>query len=306
MAQTFADLTEQHGGRLIQPLLALYLRHTATSVLAEPPTSNTTPDLLTATAQLAHLLARATDDSGHKGLAQQYFRLSARLAANAADTRQYSIALRAMSSQALSLRHLPQAATLAEAAAHALGRHVDSTARAFVLVQRALTRALTGQRKQAMHDLNAAERHHERATNAPGPFGGYSRASLDYQRFRVLHALDDTKAALDALQSSASRRAPGERRALALTHARLAELHMSAGLIDKAVAHAEAFLGLYSYLHSADADAAHQHLQQSLARYPRHPRAAALYEQGRNAHPPAPASRRPCAGRTSETPHADQ
>ncbi|MER5949920.1 hypothetical protein ABT127_28090 [Streptomyces sp. NPDC001904] len=282
MTQTFAQLADQHGGRLIRPLLATYLRDTASPYLAAPtPLDPGQREVFTGTAQLTHLLAGMADDSGHLGLAQDYFHGALRLARAVTDGRQYAITLRAMSAQALRLGHVAQALRLADGALTTLGPCRDGAVQSFLLSQRAHARARTGERRLARADLRAAETHHERASSASGPFSTYPRAGLEYQRFQTLSALQDRAPALAALEASVRHRAEGERKATALTHARLAEVHLSAGRLDAAVPHVQAFLDRYPLLHSAHTETAHQRLDEALARFPRQREALALRDQAR-------------------------
>lgn len=72
-AQTFAALAERHGGAPIRLPLAVYLADYAIRLLAAPARETVHRELLTATAQLTHLLARMTTDTGHPGLVQQHY-----------------------------------------------------------------------------------------------------------------------------------------------------------------------------------------------------------------------------------------
>ncbi|MER5890571.1 hypothetical protein ABT160_42660 [Streptomyces sp. NPDC001941] len=282
MTHTFALLAEQHGGRVTEPLLAAYLRNMASPQLTTPARSaQEQQEVFTATAQLTHLLACMADDSGHYGLSQEYFRGALQLARIAPDRRQYAITLRAMSTQALRLRHVPQALRLADGALSVLGSCADGASLSFLYSQRAHAHARAGDRRQARADLRAADRHHEQASSCPGPFGTYQRAGLEYQRFQTLAALRDQGPALAALESCARHRADGERRATALTHARLAEVYLSLRRLDAAVPHAQAFLAQYPLLHSAHADIACRRLDEALALFPRQREALALREQAR-------------------------
>ncbi|WP_428957331.1 hypothetical protein [Streptomyces sp. cg35] len=283
MTHTFAGLAERHGSRTIRPLLAAYLADSAAPTLMQPAPGETGQrDLFTATAQLTHLLAGMADDSGHHGLAQRYYLSALHLTRAVDDARQYAITLRAMSAHALRLRLPQQALHLAETAVAVLGSGDDGAAQAFLLTQRAHANASTGRAQEARADLHAAERHHERASSTPGPFDAYPRAALDYQRYQTLIALRDDSQALTALEVSAHHRPVAERRATALTQARLAETHLAQGRLDEALPHARSFLSAYPHLHSAHVDTAHQHLDYALAQYPGQPQAIALREQVRN------------------------
>ncbi|MER5888653.1 hypothetical protein ABT160_32915 [Streptomyces sp. NPDC001941] len=294
MTQTFATLAERHGGAHIRAMLATYLSDQVSHLLHAPATGPLHADLLAGAAQLTHLLATMNDDSGHPGLAQRYFRTALDLSEQAQAPHLYAITLRAMSVQALRLGHPLHAHHLAEAAVDTLTSHGGPATASFLLIQRAHTHAVNGDHRHAAADLARAEDHHARADSSDDPFGYYPRAALDYQRSQTLHALGDTQQALVALQSSADRRVPEQRKSTALTEARLAELRLQVGHVEAAALHGQRFLEHYPHLHSTHADTALDTLAQHLARYPRQPQATTLSKRLRAiSHTRHPAHRVP-------------
>ncbi|MER5884016.1 hypothetical protein ABT160_09325 [Streptomyces sp. NPDC001941] len=273
-AQAFAALGDRMGGVPVRGALLAYVRDAAGHLLTAGASAPVRRDILLRTAQLAHLLARVTTESGWHGLAQHYFDAAAGLAREGGDQRQFAITLRAMSLQALAFGHEAQAHHLAEAALAALGPRAEEPAtRSFLHGQHALTLAVRGDRQRAVTELLRAEHHHAHATAAPGPFSSYPRAGLEYQRARVLHVLGDEEQAVSALRSAAAHRAPEQRHPYALVHARLAEAQLRVGYLEEACASWHVFLDQYAHLRSAQVDRALRRLRQRLRSFPGHPQA---------------------------------
>ncbi|MCS0605601.1 hypothetical protein NX794_31020 [Streptomyces sp. LP11] len=280
MIASFTKLADWHGGRLVRPLVVAYLRDSAVPVLVKPrPATGQDREVFTAAAQFVHILAGMSDDSGYHGLAQLYYLSALELARAAGNARQFAIGLRAMSTHALRLRLPRQALDLADMAVAVLGGRGDGAAQAFLLSQRAHARACAGRFREARADLVAAERHQDRASSSAGPFFGYPRAALNYQRYQTLGAMQESKEAISALQASAHDRAQTDRRRIALTLARLAEVHLAVGQLDEGLRYAHSFLRAYPHMHSAHVDTARRRLSHALARYPVEPQARALAER---------------------------
>jgi tetratricopeptide (TPR) repeat protein len=277
MLGEFVSYTARFGGGHARAAPAAYVGDDVGRLLAAPTPPAARADLLSATAQLAHVLADMTADAGHQGLAQRYYRLALEITLEAGNRRQSAITLRAMSLQAARLGAPRYALALADAAV-AAGTSYDADLRAFVLVQRAYARSLQGQghARDARNDLHAAEHALARSTDRPGPFTSYPEAAFAYRKGQTLHKLNDTTAALSALRHSALRRAPEERRHRALTQARLALILMDLGRLEEACAHGRALAADYPWLHSSQTTWAMDTLRSRLAAFPRVPEAAAL------------------------------
>ncbi|MFE5853475.1 hypothetical protein ACFQ61_09715 [Streptomyces sp. NPDC056500] len=279
MTQTFAGLSSRHGGAHVRAMLAAYLDDQVARLFNTPATLPLRADLLAGAAQLTHLLAGMNDESGRPGLGQGYFRTALDLAWQADSPRLYAITLRAMSAQALRLGHPRHARDLAEGALHALPDHADPATRSFLLAQHAHSLAVTGEARRALADLASAERLHEQAGDADGPFRTYPRAGLDYQRAQTLLALGDTTRGLAALESSVRKRTPAHRRTHALTRARLAQTLLRQGHVEAGTAHGHLFLDNYPHLHSTHVDAALEQLARHLAGFPRQREATHLRQR---------------------------
>ncbi|MFE2728356.1 tol-pal system YbgF family protein [Kitasatospora sp. NPDC059327] len=288
MIAIFARQMDHHGGGHARSALAAYLGEDAALLLSRPQDEELRRDLLTHTAQLTHLLANMTADTGRHALAQRYLLTALDLAHRAHDRRTCAITLRALSLQALERGHPKDAGDLAEAAVRT-APHVAGATRAFLLTQRSLTHAHGRRRREALSDLVDAERHHTPSPEGQGPFATYPRAGFHYQRGEILLALNELPQALLAFESSARHRQSHDHRLTALTQARRAETLLRMGHLDAAGAAWSAFLQHYPLLRSTRADHALTRLQAGLRPYARHPRAAHILDAARavsRAHAP--------------------
>ncbi|MFJ6665447.1 hypothetical protein [Streptomyces sp. NPDC091383] len=280
-----ARSTGLFGGRHARSALAQYLADDISSQSRHTRGTRLEPVWLTRTAQLTHLLALKSEDTGHSGLAQQYFRTALALASAGGDRVQYAVTLRAMSCQAARLGHTAIAHAHAEQALAAAGDLADPGTRAYLLAQRAHTHALRQDGRRALADLDTAAQLHEPHGTASGapprPFASYPRAGLEYQQALVLLHLREHERAIAHLAHSFGHRAPGERRALALTHALMADALLGVGRLDEACVHGHRFLDESAPLDSARVHQALAHLCGRLTPHRRTPAAAAVLERAR-------------------------
>ncbi|WP_328958015.1 hypothetical protein [Kitasatospora purpeofusca] len=279
MIELFSQLMRHHGGAHARSALAAYLADDTSRYLASLVPHRPRLELLKSSAQLAHLLAKMTSDSGEEGLALAYFRTALDLAGMAGDRNTYAITLRAMSLQALHLGHHRHAADLAEAAVRAAGPDPSAPTTAFLLVQRALAHAHDHQRRSALADLRTAELRYAQAPDDSGAFARYPRAGLDYQRGETLLALGDYPEALDAFEESARHRGELQHHPGALTRARQAETLMRLGQLEAACSCWHQFLDHYQWLHSVRADRSLAELKKSLRPYCRQREASLVIER---------------------------
>ncbi|MBV7698640.1 tol-pal system YbgF family protein [Streptomyces sp. TRM70350] len=277
----FAASVDAHGGNYARSALAAYLADDGMAFMSGPAPDELHRQVLTACAQLTHLLAAMTADAGHQGLAQRYYSTSLGLAHAAGDRLTCAIVLRALSTQAVHLGHIRQAADLAAAAARQAPPGAPAAIRAYVLSQRALTRALLRDSRRADADLAAAEDALRQSSGDAGAFTSYPAAAFAYQRGQALYALGRRDQAIAAFQDAVHGRSPRERRPAALTQSRLAHLLLEAGHLEEACSHWHHFLDLYPLLRSAQADRALAGLIHALSAFPRHPQAVGLCEQAR-------------------------
>ncbi|MDH6121671.1 tetratricopeptide (TPR) repeat protein [Kitasatospora sp. GAS204A] len=241
---------EALGADRCRPVLTGLLATVLSDWLRAPAAPAVRRELLLVTSRLSYLAGFGCFDGQRQGAAQAYYRLAGQLAAEAADPRLHAIALRGLSVQAHYLGRRRRARELADAAgAHlALLTHRQ---KAFVLGQQALGAAGCGDRATAFAQLARAQRSLERAEPASLDLAGYHWAAYAHQEAEVLAALGDTAGAVRSLIRSLRERPPGERRARATTNARLAQLLLDRGLLDRACATWHAVLDDYPLLASA-------------------------------------------------------
>ncbi|BAG16854.1 conserved hypothetical protein [Streptomyces griseus subsp. griseus NBRC 13350] len=250
MTQMFGASIAQHGGQAMRAALAAYLAHTVTPWLHGPASDSTHREVLSYGAQLTLLLADACIDADGHVATQHYQQLAARLAADAGDHATVAIALRAMATHASSLGHRGPAVLHLTQRAVEHARHAPPAVRSYAYAHLAVVQAHHN-RRAALDALASAERiHPERADTPPGPFTSYPKGALHYQRAQTLDALKDTPGALRALNASLHARTPGEHRAALLTHARLAEMLLRHGHLERALAQWYIFVDEYPTLRS--------------------------------------------------------
>ncbi|GLF97916.1 helix-turn-helix transcriptional regulator [Streptomyces yaizuensis] len=281
MAEVFATTADRLGGGPVRAPLAAYLAHDVTARLHAPSSDAVRAPLLSRAAQLTLLLGRICADGGDDAVAQHYQLVAARLSADAGDHATLAIALRTMATHAHDLgHHGPVVLRLAERACeHA--RHAPPVVQAYTHAHLAVLQA-RHDRRAALAALDRAERLRGDDNGAgaeagtSGPFAAYSLGALHYQRAQTLSALGDRSGAVRALTASLRARAPGERHARVLTHARLAEAQWGMGHLDEALPHWDAFLDAYPSLDSVRATRRLGAMRRRLRPHLRYPAAARL------------------------------
>ncbi|MFI1963157.1 hypothetical protein ACH429_03290 [Streptomyces pathocidini] len=250
MRRVFSASSATFGGAHARTALAAYLAHDVIRWVHSPSDGDVHRGLLSGTAQLTVLLGNMCADSGADALAQHHYRTAALLAAEARDTDTYAIAVRTLGTHTDRLGHVGAARRLAQQAADT-ARRAPSAIQAYVQAQLAVSEARCENPRQALAALRTAERLHSQTGTTDDPFTSYSLAGLHYQRAETLAALGDRSGALTALAYSLRQRAADERRARALTHARIAELLMQLGHLEEACSHWRALLDDHSGLRSS-------------------------------------------------------
>jgi len=208
------------------------------------------PALLAGYAQFAYLAAVTCVDCGQHGMAQQLFHTALRLSHYAGVNGLGAVVLRAISTHALHLNYVDQAAEAAEAAIDLATSQKSGAIRSFVLAQRAVTSAVRGQSAKAARDVELMVRTWDEGSGRPGPFTTYPRSAMDFQRSQVWRLLGEKKRAQQALHEALRARSPVQRRPYALLHAALAELACEEGRLDVACRHWATFLDHYPYVWS--------------------------------------------------------
>ncbi|MFB9927011.1 hypothetical protein ACFORO_19070 [Amycolatopsis halotolerans] len=256
MLELFSAADLMFGGGHARPALVRYLQTTVAPWLRSDAAPAVRTELFVTAAQLCYLCGFLCFDDESHGAAQRYYLVAARLSRAAGDAVQYAITLRALSVQARMLGHRTPAVNLATAAARALPGHAPARARAFLTGQVAVAEAATADHRRAVAHLRAAETYLGQASDVAVPVGSYHSAALSHHHAAVRACLGERRAAVSALTRSLRHRSATERRARAITLARLAELHLDAGELDRACQSWNEFLDDYPHLCSRRADTA--------------------------------------------------
>ncbi|MFD4866984.1 hypothetical protein [Streptomyces sp. NPDC058412] len=249
----FRNADMMFGSGLARPALTRYLATTVAPWLRADAAPAVRHRLLGCAARLAYTAGFLCFDGNQQGVAQAYYRAGLRLGQEAGNPQCWAPVLRAMSVQAHHLGHRKQAWELAEAAAREAGR-LPTLQAAFVTGQLAVAEAGCGDRRAAVARLGEAERLLERSAGQRAAIGDYHHAALAHQQAEALAALGDARGAIAALGTSLRHRPPGERRARAITLARLAELHLNQGHLERACATWHEMLDAVPQLDSARVD----------------------------------------------------
>lgn len=256
----FRNADMMFGSGMARPALTRYLATTVAPWLRAGAAPAVRHRLLGCAARLAYTAGFLCFDGNQQGVAQAYYRAGLRLGQEAGDPGCWAPVLRAMSVQAHHLGHRKQAWELAEAAAREAGR-LPALQAAFVTGQLAVAEAACGDRRAAVTHLAEAERLLERSDGQRAAIGDYHHSALAHQQAEALAALGDVRGAIAALGTSLRRRPPAERRARAVTLARLAELHLNQGHVERACATWHEMLDAVPQLDSARVDDALRRLR---------------------------------------------
>lgn len=279
MLDVFATHDAMFGGGA-RPALSAYLATDVAGWLSAPSSARNRHRLMLVAARLTYVAGYMCFDENLNGAAQAYYRTAAQLAAEAGDPGGYTAALRAMSIQAYHLGHRSTARQLADAAtSHSHRLAIGHSAQ--LSGQLAVAAAGVGDRRTAFAELTRAQRLLAKGENAHGTLSAYHLAALAHQEAETLAATGDRPGAISALTLSLRHRPGNERRARALTTARLAELHLDEGHLEQACATWHAFLDDQTHLLSARATDALASLRARLRPYQRTAVARNLLERAR-------------------------
>jgi hypothetical protein len=274
MLSVFSAADTAFGGGFALPALSVYVGMEVSSWLVAPAGPVTHARLCSAASRLAALAGRMCFDDILHGAAQRYLRAAAALAALAGDTGSYAAALRGLSLQANHLGHHAIALDIAIAA----GRHSAGLPRAeaaFLAGQLAVTHAACGHRGLALDQIGIALRLLRRAEET-GAAGAYHAAVLAYRQAETLTVLGDRPAAIEALNRTLRHLSPAERRDHAIVAARLAELYLDTGRLDRACAAWSMLLDDYPQLSSGRVEWAIRSMRARLRPHRTHTSARAL------------------------------
>ena len=272
------------GGGHSRHALAQHLSRTIAPLLAVPAPPDVRRDLLTVAAKLAYLCGFMHFDDALNSSAQQYYRISLRLADEADDRVGYATALRGLSAQAEFLGHHALSAQLAQAAVdvgwHAAPVHV----RAFLSGQLAVATASIGEHVASLGHFRRTERLLDRASSNTDAVGAFHEASLEYQYATLAVYQGAPMVAIDAFKRSLRARPDHERRSRALTLARTAELFLDGGHLESACEQWQRFLDDYPGLASRRVDEALGTMRARLKPFSRNAAVAALTRRAAGTH----------------------
>jgi tetratricopeptide (TPR) repeat protein len=287
MLSVFSDNDVAFGGGSALTALSAYLGTDVASWLRAPASPVTRARLRSSASRLTYLAGWMSFDEVMHGAGQRYYRVAARLAGEAGDTGCYAAVLRGLSVQAHYLGHRTSALELAEAAA-AESTRVSRSEAAFLAGQLGVAHAAHGDRRAAFAQISAAERLLNRADGTDLAIGGYHTAALTHQQAEALAALGDHEAAIRALTGSLRHRSPVERRAHAITTARLAELCLDIGRLDQACSAWTTLLDESPHLRSGRVEQAIQIMRARLRPHGRYAPARVLLIQASQLRPTTP------------------
>ncbi|MFD5558694.1 Tat pathway signal protein [Streptomyces sp. NPDC127068] len=243
VADFFSRRDQMRGGTDGRAALVAYLRTDMAACLKRRPVSDAVRrDLHSAAGELVYLAGWTAFDSREHRLAQHWFTLAVRLAAEADDAPLAGHVLRAMAHQAADLGHGPAAVDLA-AASLERGRYTRATPRERALLGVVHARALAsdGQRRAAVAALRRAENDLDQADSAaqdePRRVFFFQQASLAHETARTLHTLGDLNGAVQQFtRSTRLRRKQTFRRTHSVTLDYLGAAQVQQGALDAAIA----------------------------------------------------------------------
>ncbi|MEU7148637.1 Tat pathway signal protein [Streptomyces sp. NPDC045456] len=199
MMDVFSRRDQRRGGRAGRTALAAYLWSDLAAYLnSRFPSEALRRELFSAAGELVYLCGWMNFDASRHGVAESYFKLALRVAAEADDAPLAGHILRAMAHQAVDLGHPKPALDLATAS---LERKRYSLAapreKALLGVVHARSLAAAGQRQEALAALLRAEDDLASADGGEGPgrVFFFGEASLAHETACTLRDLGDLKAA---------------------------------------------------------------------------------------------------------------
>ncbi|GLF98139.1 tetratricopeptide repeat protein [Streptomyces yaizuensis] len=237
----FSRRDQRLGGRAGRAALAAYLHSDVTDYLGGRFTSEPLRrELTSAASELAYLAGWMGFDGGEHALAQRYFTLAVRLAAEADDAPLAGHTLRAMAHQAIDLGHPAQGLQLAEASvAHRRYTLAHPREKALIGVVHAKALAAAGYKKPALAALVRAENdlgHADTTRDEPGRVFFFGEASLAHETACTLRTLGDlTGAEKEFRRSVRTRRVQQHARTHALTLGYLGAVQARRGHLDAAI-----------------------------------------------------------------------
>ena len=207
MTAFFSQRDQRRGGGDGRTALVQYLNDSVATYLGGRfPDERVRRDLFSATSELVYLSGWMAFDASQHSVAQQYFTLAVRLAAEAKDSPLAGHVLRAMAHQAVDLGHPKQAVDLATASVeHKRYTLASSRERALLGVVHARSLAAAGRKKDAIAALLRAEDDLAAAgpgDNEPPRVWFFSEASLAHETACTLRDIGDLQGAQNEFRRS--------------------------------------------------------------------------------------------------------
>ncbi|MFY9807931.1 MAG: helix-turn-helix transcriptional regulator [Pseudonocardiaceae bacterium] len=259
MASIFSRLDQRRGGGHARRALVQYLTSdVATYLQGRYTDERVRKDMFSAASELAYLAGWMAFDDAEHSIAQHYFSVAVKLAAEADDPPMGGHVLRAMAHQAVDLGHFRQGLELAAASMDGK-RYRMASPRERSLFGVVYARALgaAGQKSAAAEALIAAEDDLACATTGddePSRVFFFSEASLAHETVCTLRDTGDLSGALkEFCRSARTRKATTFTRTHAVTLGYLGAVHARRGEIDQACSIWSTALDAMDGIHSARA-----------------------------------------------------
>jgi hypothetical protein len=242
MVSMFSRVDQRRGGGHARTAVAQYLTSDVAGYLrGRFADDRVRQEMFSAASELAYLSGWMAFDNGEHRLAQNYFAVAVKLAAEADDPPMAAHVLRAMAHQALDLGHVQQAATLAAASmSGARYSAASSRERSLLGVVYARSLAANGQPQAAAAALLRAEDDLSAARpgdDEPGRVFFFGEASLAHETACTLRDTGDlASAVVQFRRSTRTRKATTFTRTHAVTLGYLGAVQARSGAIDEACA----------------------------------------------------------------------
>ncbi len=259
MASIFSRVDQRRGGGHARTALVQYLTSdVATYLQGNYIDERVRKDMFSVASELAYLSGWMAFDNAEHSIAQYYFSVAVKLAAEADDPPMAGHVLRAMAHQAVDLGHFRQGLELAVASMDGK-RYRMACPRERALFGVVYARALgaAGQSSAATHALITAEDDLASATTGddePSRVFFFGEASLAHETACTLRDTGDLSGALTEFRRSArTRKATTFTRTHAVTLGYLGAVHVRRGEIDQACSTWSTALDAMDGIHSAHA-----------------------------------------------------
>ncbi len=271
--QLFTRIDQRRGGGHARAAVVQYLTSDVAGYLrASYADDGVRKDMFSTAGELAYLVGWMAFDNSEHAIAQQYFTVAVKLAAEADDAPLAAHILRAMAHQAVDLGHHRQAVRIAEASLD--GKRYNEASpreRSLIGVVHARALAVDGQRTAASRALLRAEKDLVTAAagdDEPGRVFFFGEASLAHETACTLRDMGDLAAATKEFQRSVrTRKAATFTRTHAVTLGYLGAVQARSGGIEEACGTWSEALDVMDGIHSGRARQVVRDMRSSLSVY---------------------------------------